>query len=406
MFAPEIDFSMLMSRMHNIHWIATKSLLMTVIAMVLSYFLLPGFSYSQERVSKVGSGEYSYDFKVFFPVDVARFSPDYLENPVTLAKLDSVIAVHGTDLIDSLVVIAQSSPEGPYAHNVDLANGRAASMRDYLTSHFPGLEGKIRVQAGVAPWPASRAKADLVRLRYAAFRLVFPFDITIPVPSISEDLTVDENLYGLDLNDEILLPEESLDVEIPTYDESYKQTIFALKTNLLFDLATALNVELEIPIGRRMSIMWEDVFPWWETGNKYCFQNWQMGPELRYWFTPWDVHGTDKLRGFFVGAYGMSAKGDLQNDRKFDYQYEYWSAGLTGGWSARLGRRNWGRLELSLGLGYANVDYRHYLPMDDYSKLIRDPYDVGTASFWGPTKAKVSLVIPVNVTRNKKGGSK
>ena len=406
MFAAEIDFSMLMSRIHNTHWIATKSLLMTVLAMVLSFFLLPGFSYAQERVSKVGSGEYSYDFKVFFPVDVARFSPDYLENPVTLAKLDSVIAVHGTDLIDSLVVIAQSSPEGPYAHNVDLANGRAASMRDYLTSHFPGLEGKIRVRAGVAPWPASRAKADLVRLRYAAFRLVFPFDITIPVPSISEDLTVDENLYGLDLNDEVLLPEESLDVEIPTYDESYKQTIFALKTNLLFDLATALNVELEIPIGRRMSIMWEDVFPWWETGNKYCFQNWQMGPELRYWFTPWDVHGTDKLRGFFIGAYGMSAKGDLQNDRKFDYQYEYWSAGLTGGWSARLGRRNWGRLEFSLGLGYANVDYRHYLPMDDYSKLIRDPYDVGTASFWGPTKAKVSLVIPVNVTRNKKGGSK
>ena len=406
MFATDIDFSMLMSRIHNTHWIATKSLLMTALAMVLSFFLLPGFSYAQERVSKVGSGEYSYDFKVFFPVDVARFSPDYLENPVTLAKLDSVIAVHGTDLIDSLVVIAQSSPEGPYAHNVDLANGRAASMRDYLTSHFPGLEGKIRVQVGVAPWPASRAKADLVRLRYAAFRLVFPFDITIPVPSISEDLTVDENLYGLDLNDEVLLPEESLDVEIPTYDESYKQTIFALKTNLLFDLATALNVELEIPIGRRMSIMWEDVFPWWETGNKYCFQNWQMGPELRYWFTPWDVHGTDKLRGFFVGAYGMSAKGDLQNDRKFDYQYEYWSAGLTGGWSARLGRRNWGRLELSLGLGYANVDYRHYLPMDDYSKLIRDPYDVGTASFWGPTKAKVSLVIPVNVTRNKKGGSK
>ena len=395
---------MLMFRTHNILHIASRPVLMAVLAIALSF--QASVLSAQERVSKVGSGEYSYDFKVFFPLDVAKFSPDYLENPVTLAKLDSVIAVHGTDLIDSLVVIAQSSPEGPYAHNVDLANGRAASMKNYLTSRFPGLEGKIRVQAGVAPWPASRSRADLVRLRYAAFRLVFPFDITIPVPSISDDLTVDEALYGLDLNDAVALPEESLEVEIPEYNAKYKQTIFALKTNLLFDAATALNAEIEFPIGKRFSVLWEDVFPWWETDNKYCFQNWQMGPELRYWFSPWDPRGTDKLRGFFLGAYGASAKGDLQNDREFDYQYEYWSAGLTGGWSARLGKKNWGRLELSLGLGYANVDYRHYFPMDDYSKLIRDPYDVGNASYWGPTKAKVSLVIPVNVTRDKKGGSK
>lgn len=375
-----------------------------VALVVLPLLFAAGPARSQERVSKVGSGEYVYDFRIYFPLDVAEFSPDYLENPATLAKLDSVIAVHGTSLIDSLVVIAQSSPEGPYKHNMDLSNGRAASMSEYLISHFPDLKGKIRVQAGVAPWPADRSRAALVRLRYAAFRLVFPFDISIPVPT--QELKVDNALYEVDVEDDLIMPEESLDVEIPEYSPKYKQTIFALKTNLLFDAATMLNAEIEFPIGKRLSILWEDVFPWWETGNKYCLQNWQMGPEVRYWFKPWDPHGTDKLRGFFVGAYGASAKGDLQNDREFDYQYEYWSAGLTGGWSARLGRSNWGRLELSLGLGYANVDYRHYFPMDDYSKLIRDPYDVGTASFWGPTKAKVSLVLPINVTRNKKGGSK
>ena len=375
-----------------------------VALVVLPLLFAAGPARSQERVSKVGSGEYVYDFRIYFPLDVAEFSPDYLENPATLAKLDSVIAVHGTSLIDSLVVIAQSSPEGPYKHNMDLSNGRAASMSEYLISHFPDLKGKIRVQAGVAPWPADRSRAALVRLRYAAFRLVFPFDISIPVPT--QELKVDNALYEVDVEDDLIMPEESLDVEIPEYSPKYKQTIFALKTNLLFDAATLLNAEIEFPIGKRLSILWEDVFPWWETGNKYCLQNWQMGPEFRYWFKPWDPYGTDKLRGFFVGAYGASAKGDLQNDREFDYQYEYWSAGLTGGWSARLGRSNWGRLELSLGLGYANVDYRHYFPMDDYSKLIRDPYDVGTASFWGPTKAKVSLVLPINVTRNKKGGSK
>ena len=396
-----------MSRLENMLKRPGRKALQAVVAAIVSLLVLQVTAGAQERVSKVGSGEYSYDFKVFFPLDVSEFSPNYLENPATLSKLDSVISVHGTGLIDSLVVIAQASPEGEYNHNVDLSRRRAESMRDYLVSHFPDLEGKIRLSHGVAPWPKPVTKWALVRLRYAAFRLVFPFDITIPLPDISEDLDIDESLYAVDIPDETLIfPDESLDVDIPVYESKYKQTMFALKTNLLFDAVTALNAEIEIPIGKRMSFVWEDVFPWWETGNKYCLQNWQMGPELRYWFSPWDPHGTDKLRGFFIGAYGASAKGDLQNDRKFNYQYEYWSAGLTGGWSARLGRKNWGRLEMSLGLGYLDADYRHYIPMDDYSKLIRDPYDVGNFTFWGPTKAKVSLVIPVNLTRTKKGGEK
>ncbi len=119
-----------MFKSENILRKASLRALKDVLVLALSLFaFLPG-AFAQERVSKVGSGEYSYDFRIFFPVNVPEFTPGYLENPQTLAKLDSVIAVHGTGLIDSLLVIAQSSPEGNYAHNVDLANGRAASMKE------------------------------------------------------------------------------------------------------------------------------------------------------------------------------------------------------------------------------------------------------------------------------------
>ena len=355
---------------------------------------------AQERV-KVEAGDFAYDFRIYFPFDDARFSPNYLENPETLAKLDSVIAVHGLDAIDHLVVIAKSSPEGPYKYNMNLSARRAASMRDYLLGRFPGLDGKIELENGVSPWPESRKKEDLVRLRYAAFRLVFPYDINrLP------EITLDETPYQLDLPaPELAISQEPLSVVIP--DDKYKQMIFALKTNLLYDAVTALNVELEVPIGRRFSLMWEDVFPWWETGNKYCFQYWEMGAEARYWFKPWDVNGVEKLRGFFVGPYVMSAKYDFQNDRKFNYQGEHWSAGIAAGWATPIGKKKRVNLEFEIAAGFLSTQNRGYVPADDYSLLIRNPYDKpNTISPFVPTKSKISLVVPIYITRTRGGSAK
>ena len=347
---------------------------------------------------KIESGTHEYDFKVYFPYDDARFSPDYLDNPATLARLDSVIAVHGLDAIDAFVVIAKSSPEGRYQYNMNLAERRAISMRNYLLGRFPELADKVTLEHGVSPWPESRRKEDLVRLRFAAFRMVFPYDITIPEPA-----PLDSTLFAVNL------PAPVFAVNIPEPEvlpDKYKQMIFALKTNLLYDAVTALNFEVEVPLGKRWSVMWEDVFPWWETGNKYCFQHWEMGPEVRYWFRPWDPQGVDKLRGFFAGVYGMTAKYDFQYDRSLDYQGEYWSTGLSAGWTTALGRTKWCNLELSLAVGFLRTQYRGYIPADDYSLLIRNPYDAGSIDYFGPTKAKVSFVLPICITRNRVGGTK
>ena len=92
-----------------------------------------------------------------------------------------------------------------------------------------------------------------------------------------------------------------------------RKTIIALKTNLLYDLITALNFEIEIPIGNKFSIAVEDVFPWWSWGphdRKYCFQMWEMGIEPRWWFRRTDER--EVLTGQFFGVYGMSAKYDFQ----------------------------------------------------------------------------------------------
>lgn len=187
-----------------------------------------------------------------------------------------------------------------------------------------------------------------------------------------------------------------------------KRMIAAVKTNLLYDAVTALNVEVEVPLGRNFSIMAEDVFPWWETGNKYCFQMWEMGLEARYWFKGWDPKGTEKLRGFFAGVYGMSSKYDFQFDRDINLQGEYWSAGISAGYCMPIGRRKRVNLEFSVAAGPMHTVFRHYQPTQSYDKLIRDPYNAGIGYQTGkwfyfyPTKAKVSLVVPINIPTGKK----
>lgn len=184
----------------------------------------------------------------------------------------------------------------------------------------------------------------------------------------------------------------------PAPAKGYRNMIAAVKTNLLYDAVTGLNVEVEVPIANRFSVAWEDVFPWWETGNKYCFQLWEMGAEARFWFKPWETVGTEKLRGWFVGPYVMSGKYDFQYDKSLNYQGELWSVGATAGYAMPIGKKKRVNLEFSLSMGYMKTHFRHYLPTDSYDKLIHDP--AGDGSFYNifkyPTKAKVSLVVPIS----------
>ena len=178
--------------------------------------------------------------------------------------------------------------------------------------------------------------------------------------------------------------------------------MLAVKSNLLFDAVTALNVEVEVPIGNHWSVMMEDVFPWWEKDNKYCFQLLEMGVEGRYWFRNNKYH-SQKLKGHFTGAYVMSGKYDFQWDTDLCYQGEFWSAGLTYGYSRKISRRF--NLELSASLGYLSAGYRHYFPASDYEVLYRDEKH-GRIGYWGLTKLKVSLVMPIYSYKNKKKGGR
>lgn len=186
-----------------------------------------------------------------------------------------------------------------------------------------------------------------------------------------------------------------------------EKPLFAIKTNLLFDLATLINVEIEVPIGQRWSIAGEWIFPWWTScGNSS--NSWQSGSsssrntleilnanlEGKYWFG--DRTNLPVMTGWFAGIYGGWGKYDLECNAE-GYQGEFHTFGLTGGYAHTINKSGSLRMEYSLGVGYMNTDYHHYMEhwgTDDTWHTIRQKS--GNYTWVGPTRAKVSLVWMLN----------
>ena len=170
----------------------------------------------------------------------------------------------------------------------------------------------------------------------------------------------------------------------------------AVKTNLLFDVMTAVNFELEVPIEDRWSLAGEYIFPWWLLKEKqYCLQLIAGNLEMRYWTG--DRAYRPRMTGFFGGLFIGVGYYDLENGDK-GYQGEVnIMTGLSGGYAHEISRDGKWRLEYSLGLGYMSTDYREYKPkvgIDDEWHLILQKS--GRQSYFGPLRAKISLVRTIN----------
>ena len=182
--------------------------------------------------------------------------------------------------------------------------------------------------------------------------------------------------------------------------EEAKKTVLTVKSNLLYDAITALNVAVEVPIGEKWSVELEDVCPWWHHENKWAFQLLQVGAEGRYWFKP--SRARKVLTGQFGGLYVMGGKYDLQKRRDICYQGEFWSVGASYGYAMPIGKRF--NMEFSVSLGFMSTHYKHYNPSENWNDLVADKRKHGRFTYWGPTKVKVSLIYPIDVKVKKKGG--
>ena len=379
---------------------------------------------------------------------------DYYSNRANLKKLDGILTDATVEAeIDSIVISGGASLSGSFQVNVRLSSERAVALRTYIRWKHPGVyNDRISILPAVFDWNIlidliendplvpnrhevlsilnstadDQSKVNQIKQlgggstdtylnkNYAKYMrtatsVIFAYKEDPAEIREPEIVVVQPDSTPTIVEEVVTVPEEA--VTIPeTLPETVPVTLspqpkvsrplFALKTNLLFDLTSALNLEVEVPIGQRWSVAAEWIFPWWLYEKKqYALEILNGNIEGRYWWG--ERTQRDQLTGWFAGIYAGAGYYDVEWKTK-GYQGEFFSTGITGGFAHKIGRNL--RMEYSLGIGYLTNKYREYVPQqcgtcDDWH-LIRQ--GSGRSNWFGPTRAKVSLVWMINSGNNKK----
>ena len=417
------------------------------LSFLCAVFAIPNNASGQNGLTRNVSVPHT--FRIFYPMNDTLVSEDYMSNPIQLDYIKRFLVL--SPRVDSVVIHAFASPEGPYLNNKRLAEARARNAKRFLQASMPANhplpDSLIKLRPLPENWPGLRqlvmedypladsvevletldrkdvndeerkrllktisggqswayiSRHLLPRLRYSTW-----VSVCYPMPGMA-------SVAEREMVPRPIVPDVEVRSEyLPVYQESTtmdKKTILAFKTNLLYDLVTWANYSVEVPIGKYFSALLYHQFPWWRWGkgnNQYCMRFLSLGAEARWWVKPnprpqmGRFVQRDRLMGHFLGVYAESGKWDFEWGRKICHQGEHWSAGISYGYSMPLGRRL--NMELSLSAGYASIPYRKFTPSKDYEILWRNPEKVGSWHYFGPTKAQVSLVYPILLTTKKKG---
>lgn len=362
---------------------------------------------------------------------------DYYTNQVTLEKLDAVLKDPGfNSKVDSITIFGSASLVGNLEINSNLSHQRALALKTYIRWKHPGVyDDRIYVLPYVFNWDvltelvqndplvpgreetlkilgsstiSDQSKVNQIKqlgngkteayltehfARYMRTATSVFFNLkeeAAELPEVVEEPVVADTIEEAEVV--VAELEDIPEILFPAVVQPHKayRPLFAVKTNLLYDLLSVINVELEVPIGKHFSIAGEWIFPWWLWEKKqYALEVLNGNLELRYW---WGNHTKDNLlTGWYLGVYGGAGLYDVEWKTE-GYQGEFFSTGLSGGFAHKISK-HW-RLEYSLGVGYMGTKHRNYIPEmwdnDNEWHLIKQK---SGNSFWiGPTRAKISLV--------------
>ena len=375
-------------------------------------------------------------YTIFFRINRWDIDTTFRGNGGTIrrmqAEIDSLIS-EGSITADSISIVSAASPDGGNAFNVWLSKKRGLSTMDLLEERYPDIDPEIiYIDPMGEDWSTFRkvvyedrnipARDELIALMESdltndekekvlrkmnpAFRYILKhhiylmrasavtFNVSVPMvlmPPIAGPQALAEGPEGNILYRQVQpLPQAPVE----------KKMILAARTNLL---VPALNVGVEVPVGYSWSVGADYYFPWWlARSNRYCAEMLGWFVDTKYWFGE-DRDEEDKLTGHALGAYAGFGYYDYQWEKSGN-QGEYIDIGVDYTYAIPLAKDRL-RMEFNIGLGWIHTVARHYTPTDDYTDLIKDPgIRHRKYNFFGPTRASVSLVVPIRVKVKQKGG--
>lgn len=382
-------------------------------------------------------------FSVFFKQGRSEIDMSYRGNGQNLNSFADTIAALEDDPLANIKYIyveGAASPEGASDYNQALSERRSESIKRWLVKNTPLMEGQIRTSSIGVDWDGLAALVEETEWEYSDTivslirntplwisrngqvvdgrkKRLMDLDGGKPWRWMLDSLYPELRQGGADVKCYVIRIPDPLvfrdTVRISTTDTIYVGTpaapqpyialepIFAVRTNLL---APLMNVGVEVPLGNRWSVGADWYYTWawrkWfkELDMTNCLQMLAGGIDVRYWLgsrhTPDSYNRRNRLWGHSVGAFFYSGYYDFEYDYK-GYQGEFTNVGLDYVYGARIGRRHGLRMELSLGIGWIHSKAREYNVYTAGGNAFRTGV-VKNVNWIGPTKAGISLVVPIN----------
>ena len=156
----------------------------------------------------------------------------------------------------------------------------------------------------------------------------------------------------------------------------------AVKSNVLYDLTSSLNIGGEIKCNDTYSISSIISYNPWTFADNRKMKHLLIQPELRKWFG-------DVFQGSFVGIQAHYARfnvGGILSDYRF--QGNLVGGGVSYGYQWIISKR-WS-MEATIGVGYARLEYDKYARGDGGEKLGHN-----TRNYFGPTKIGLSFIYVI-----------
>lgn len=374
-----------------------------IIALLLLLLSAVGSAFAQSSVSP-DLKKSLLGIEVHFRFDKSTLDLSYMGNAQSLDRFGHVLDSIGLDKVDSVVIVSQSSPEGVYEHNVQLSRRRAATMRRTIEQRYPELNDRLTVHPDGESWSRLRENvakdtkmkqstidqvlriidADInvgtkkwrlqqlpiyryliqthyPRIRNSVFCIVYYAEVTPEEPEeeVVVEIPQEEPVDTLqEIHEEVPSQPEQVEEEI------LREPILNLHTNLLYDLATGVNLGIEYyPHNSRWSVAANYTFPWWGGDKHHRYLQFLDGElEVRRYFDKEAGH-----TGHYLMGYGHANLYDLSFDAERAWQGEGWGIGFGYGYVWQPWKNKRWKIEAFLRIGYYHSLYDPYHASDPYN---------------------------------------
>lgn len=390
------------------------------------------------------------EFSVFFPWDKSAIDMTFKDNGTRLSEFQTDLnrlTADSTAIIRYFSIYTSTSPEGTVEHNRILSDARAKSIRKYLTEEL-GVDSRlIQIESLGEDWGRLRHLLESMdsppHWVSRALEIIDSYscrqtdDIEVPLKYLDGGRAwayMSENFFPqlrsagcsvtcivqrpvkeiinhtdtvfISHRDTVYISERITQVQNDTVfvdsgnasrrklpDFSGRKFLFAARTNIL--AVPLANVGIEVPIGKHWSIGADYYYPWlWRDDiHKNCYELLALDLELRYWFNNRKAPENSRLLGHSIGIYGATGYYDYQWDWS-GHQGYFMNAGIDYLYSCPIAK---GRMHLEFELGFGYI-YSRAQPYDCFKAGEKCYRRTGVKKYihWvGPTRAQVSLVVPI-----------